>query len=251
MSKEYTFDYSSIPLGFYDKIAKERKGMRSFWHYLKFQRIIDYIEMIPNASKIIDYGCFCGTFLGMLDNKKFKKQIGLDILKDQIDYANSIYKTEFRDFMLIEDYKSLENVEKTNVISIVEVIEHLEISQIEEILLFASDNLEKGGKLIFTTPNYLSTWPILEIILNKVSEVNYEEQHITKFTYFNIDQKLRKINPKFSEEFETEFVTTSHFLTPFIAQLSFSLAAKLSKFAPHNKWSFPFGNIIMICFNKK
>jgi 2-polyprenyl-3-methyl-5-hydroxy-6-metoxy-1,4-benzoquinol methylase len=251
MNKEYTFDYSSIPLGFYDKIAKERKGIRSFWHYLKFQRIIDYIQTIPNASKIIDYGCFCGTFLGMLDHSKYSKQLGLDILEEQINYANSMYKNENRSFKLVKEYSESDAVEKSDVITVVEVIEHLELGQINEILDFANKNLNKGGKLIITTPNYFSTWPILEIILNKISEVNYEEQHITKFTYYNIDKKIRSINKDFSTNFETEFLTTSHFLTPFLAQLSFEFAAKLSKFAPHNKWSFPLGNIIMVCFTKK
>ena len=251
MSKEYTFDYTSIPLGYYDRIAKKRKGMQSFWHYLKFQRIIDYISTIENAKSIIDYGCFCGTFLGMLPKDKFEKQVGLDILEDQIEYANENYNEIFRSFHLIEDFKKNNPDFKTDVITIVEVIEHLELNQINELLEFANSSLNKNGKLILTTPNYLSTWPILEFILNKVGEVNYEEQHITKFTFFNINNKVRKINKNFDKNFDTEFVTSSHFLTPFIAPISFSLADKISKVSPHHKWQFPLGNILMICFTKK
>lgn len=250
-NKKYTFDYSSIPLGYYDKIANERKGIRSFWHFLKFQRIVDYISNIPGLTSIIDYGCFGGTFLGMLDNKKFKTQVGLDILPDQIEYANQNYKTDFRNFYLIDDFNKLDAKAQTDVITIVEVIEHLESQQIKEILDFANDTLTKDGKLIITTPNYASLWPVLEVILNKVSDVNYEEQHISRFTYFNIEKKLREINPEFSKNFNLEFKTTSHFFTPFIAGLSFNTAEKISKLSPHNKWQFPFGNIIMICFSKK
>lgn len=247
---EYTFDYSSIPLGYYDEVAKRKKGMRSFWHHLKFQRIKDYIET-TEAKTIIDYGCFCGTFLGTLDNHQLKEQFGLDILQDQIDYANANYSNEYRRFMLINDFVSLYPEKKVDIITIIEVIEHLEIDQIRDILIFVTKHLNTGGKLILTTPNYSSTWPILEAILNKVSEVNYEEQHITKFTYGNIEKRLRAIDQSFSENFTTEFVTTSHSASPYIAQFSFKLADKLSKFSPHNKWKFPFGNLIMICFSKK
>ncbi len=248
-NSQYTFDYTSIPLGFYDEVAKKKKGMRSFWHHLKFQRIKDYIET-TEASSMIDYGCFCGTFLGTIDNSKIKEQFGLDILQDQIDYANKTYATDFRKFMLIDEFKKNYPDKKTDVITIVEVIEHLEVSQIQEILQFATERLNPGGKFILTTPNYASMWPVLEWILNKVSDVNYEEQHITRFKYGNIQKKLRAMDENFSKNFKTEFVTTSHSVTPYIAQVSFKLADKMSKFSPHQKWRFPFGNLLMICFTK-
>lgn len=247
---EYTFDYTSIPLGFYDEVAKKKKGMRSFWHHLKFQRIKDYIETTDSVS-IIDYGCFCGTFLGSTENTKLKEQYGLDILQDQIDYAQKVYDTGFRKFMLIDDFKQSYPDKKVDVMTIIEVIEHLEISQIKEILQFATERIKPGGKFILTTPNYLSIWPLLEFILNKVSDVNYEEQHITRFRYGNIEKRLRSIDEEFSQNFKTEFVTSSHFFTPYVAQISFSLADKMSKFSPHHKWHFPLGNLLMICFSKK
>lgn len=246
---EYTFDYTSIPLGFYDEVAKKKKGMRSFWHHLKFQRIKDYIET-TDATSIIDYGCFCGTFLGSIDNSKLKDQTGLDILQDQIDYAQKVYTTDYRKFMLIDEFKQNYPNKKVDVISIIEVIEHLEVWQIQEILEFATTRLNPGGKFILTTPNYMSMWPMLEYVLNKVSDVNYEEQHITRFRYGNIEKRLRGMNENFSKKFKTEFVTSSHFFTPYVAQVSFKLADKMSKFSPHQKWHFPLGNLLMICFSK-
>lgn len=247
---EYTFDYTSIPLGFYDEISKKKKGMRSFWHHLKFQRIKDYLETTEVAS-IVDYGCFCGTFLGSLDNNQIKEQFGLDILQDQIDYAKDKYQTDFRKFMLIDEFGKEFQEKKVDAMTVVEVIEHLEVSQIKEILQFATQRINAGGKLIMTTPNYTSMWPLLEIILNKVSDVNYEEQHITRFTFGNIEEKLRAMDEDFSKSFKTEFITSSHFLTPYVAQFSFGLADRMSKFSPHQKWKFPFGSLLMVCFTKK
>jgi len=249
-NSEYTFDYTSIPLGFYDEIAKKKKGMRSFWHHLKFQRIKDYIET-TNSTTMIDYGCFCGTFLGSFDDTKIKEQYGLDILQDQIDYANKTYATNYRKFMVIDEFKKNYPDKKVDVITIVEVIEHLEINQITEILQFATKTVNSGGKFILTTPNYSSMWPVLEWILNKVSDVNYEEQHITRFKYGNIEKKLRNMDESFSNNFTTDFVTTSHSFTPYVAQLSFKLAESMSRYSPHQKWKFPFGNLLMICFTKK
>ncbi|MFP4470141.1 MAG: hypothetical protein ACLFPE_05635 [Bacteroidales bacterium] len=66
----------------------KRKGMRSYWHFLKFERIIDGID--DNCKAILDIGCFAGTFLGMIPEAKISEQTGIDILEDQIVYSIKI-----------------------------------------------------------------------------------------------------------------------------------------------------------------
>src|SRR5262249_34965657 len=133
----------------------------------------------------------------------------------------------------------------------IEVIEHLSHDEIRTLLDVIVDHLKPGGKLVLTTPNYASAWPALEILLNAVSDVSYEEQHITKFNFFNIQKRLEAIYPDFWLYFNTlDFKTTTHFVTPFLAGISFDMARKLSRVVPHQSWRHPFGNLILMVLTR-
>jgi len=245
-NKKNGFDYKSIPLGFYDRIAIRKRGVRSFWHHLKFKRIIDGFEGANNS--ILDIGCFAGTFLGMIPETMFKEQIGVDILKDQVEYANKNYGNEFRKFCLLEDFKNDKFFSdgSFDVITLIEVIEHLSESQITEIFTLAYNKLKPKGKLIITTPNYLSAWPFLEWILDMVSDVKYEEQHISRFNYLTVSEKLKNIIPEFEQLFCIQYKTTTHLFTPLIAGISFEVADKLSSVVSPAKWKIPLGALLIL-----
>ena len=249
-SKRPNFDYSSIPLGYYDEITLRKKGIRSFWHFLKFSRIINRFN-IKDAS-LLDIGCFAGTFLGMIPPELVAYQLGIDILEDQIAYANKKYETSFRHFELYKHSKNTTNIKDNSFdyITIIEVIEHLEAEEIKNMINYAFKKLKPNGKLFITTPNYFSVWPLQEFLLNKISSVTYDEQHITHFNYFNIHQKLCTIVKDFDNMFNLDYKTTSHFLTPYIAFISYKLAHRISSVIPHNKWKFPAGSIILSQFTK-
>jgi 2-polyprenyl-3-methyl-5-hydroxy-6-metoxy-1,4-benzoquinol methylase len=245
------FDYSNIPAGYYDDIARKRKGMRSFWHWHKFQRIIDMLDQ--TGGKILDIGCFGGTFLGMIPEEVMREQVGIDILEEQISYASKTYGTGFRKFLLVKDFDNKNFLPSGyfDVVCLIEVIEHLTTAQIMGILDFAHNKLRAGGQLIITTPNYTSLWPLLEIFLNKISDVNYEEQHITRFGYFDAVDKLRSILPDFDTKFSFEYITSTHAFTPYLAAVSFRLAEKISTMISPGKWKIPLGSILILNLYKK
>ena len=95
------------------------------------------------------------------------------------------------------------------------------------------------------TPNYASTWPLLEQILNRVGDVNYEEQHITRFSAFGFERKLARVYPALRAQFELDLLTTTHFGAPFLAPVSFELAHRLSRMVSHASWRLPFGNLVL------
>lgn len=245
-----TFDYNKIPLGFYDDIAKKKKGIRSFWHNQKFKRVIDSFGEQQNS--ILDIGCFSGTFLSMIPEAQIHEQVGVDILKEQIDFANQNYATSFRHFYLIDNLKEMDSLQDNHFdyISIIEVIEHLNKQEIEDLVKIAYKKLKTGGKLIITTPNYLSLWPLQEYLLNKISDVNYEEQHITHFNYLNLKRKLNSIVADLDVLFRFDYKTTTHFITPYIALFSYKFAEKMSSAIPHRKWTFPLGSLLLIELTK-
>ncbi len=245
------FDYSCIPPGYYDDIALRKTGIRSFWHHLKFKRIIDSFD--TKHGSILDIGCFAGTFLGMIAENIFDEQVGIDILPAQVKYANEKYSTAFRNFFVVKNFSQdgFLKGKQFDRVTIIEVIEHLTGNQIAEMLNFAHSKLKPGGKLIITTPNYTSAWPLLELALNKFSNVKYDEQHITRFNYFSVFDKLGRIMPGFSEMFKPDFKTTTHLLTPFLAGISYQAAEKISSAVSPAKWKLPLGSLLLLQMHRK
>ncbi len=245
------FDYSTIPAGYYHRVMQTGNPIRRAWHRQKFQRVIDCLP-IGNGLSIIDVGCFAGTFLSLVSQTRFIRQVGVDVLKPSIEEANQQFGNDSRQFLYFPSIALIDlGTQRFDCVTIIEVIEHLAADEIDQILGLALELLKPGGKLILTTPNYASTWPVLEILINRISDLSYEEQHITKFNYFTIFQILRKISPRVMGHFSPEFKTTTHFISPFLAHLSLGFSARLSSLLGHRTWCFPFGNLILISLIKK
>lgn len=208
-SKQY--NYNNIKYGFYDKIFHKKKGVRSAWHHIKFNFIK---RRINKNNSHLDIGCGSGTFISLLKNRF---AAGIDISFKQITYAKKIYGSKTKKFIPYK--KEIPFKPNTfNSVSLLELIEHLNDKQINDLMKQIHIVLKKKGKVYITTPNYYSFWPILEYFLNKVSSISYEDQHINKFNSFIInkivDNKKFKINKKCS------FI----FISPFLAIFSFKFS---------------------------
>lgn len=246
-----SFDYSLFPVGYYDRILHEGTPIRRAWHLQKFERIRECLPQGQGLS-LLDIGCFAGSFLSLLPQDRFTRQLGLDILPDQTAYAQARYGghgREFRTITKLADLASLD--ERFDCVTLIEVIEHLTAEEASTVLREASRLLKPGGVLVVSTPNYTSTWPFVEWAINRFSDVSYEDQHILKFHWFNVEKKLLRLVPSLGSEFKLLFKTTTHFITPFLAGFSFGGAQRLSRAYPHAKWRFPFGNLLLLAFEKK
>lgn len=245
-----TYNYDAIPVGYYDSVMRGGNPIRRLWHQSKFERVLD---SLPSGQRsLLDIGCFAGTFLSMVPESKFSRQLGIDILPAQVEWAQKHHGTSFREFRHVSDIAAVDQIDETfDCVTLIEVIEHLTAAQVHSLLERISRKVRPGGRLIITTPNYASAWPLIEGMLNRLSEVKYEEQHLTRFTYFGFERLLTALYPPFADEFEVEFKTTSHLLTPFMAGLSFVGARALSRAVPHKWWRHPFGNLVMISAKRR
>lgn len=242
------FDYSGIPVGFYDQVARDGGAIRRAWHLQKFQRIVDCLPPGSGMS-LLDVGCFAGTFLSLLDQERFSRQLGVDILPEQVAYANAHYGNDGREFRAIHDVSEIHDLGETfDCVTCIEVIEHLQPDIIKRLIDNVAQVLRPGGSFVLSTPNYTSTWPLVELLLNRFSDVSYEEQHVTKLNAFTLEKKLAKIAPSLAACFRLEMKTTTHLLTPFLAPLGFDAIMRLSGAVPHKSWRVPFGNLCLATF---
>lgn len=242
-----SFDYEQIPEGFYDKIFEGSDGVRKFWHWHKFDSVLRCIKRRPDQS-ILDIGCFSGTFIGRFVSDEMKA-IGIDILKTQIEYAQKSFGSSSKNFLYIHDFDDAREKlkgSKFDIVTFIEVIEHLTHEQIRSFFELLDEVTTTGSQVVLSTPNYVSLWPLLEIMLNHVSDVTYEEQHLTKFTYFNFMSKLEKIVPGIKSKYRLEIKATTHFVTPFISAFAYNFAVKLSTKVSPVYWHNPFGCIILV-----
>jgi SAM-dependent methyltransferase len=171
------FDYSTIPRGHYDLVFRRHRGIQSKWHHLKFQRVA---QLVAGRRRVLDVGCGPGTLLGMLGDEH--EAVGVDITEPQIDYAREVYESPRRSFYACALQELPEEVGPFDAVTAVELIEHLPPDLLRNTLRAAIDRLRPGGKLVLTTPNYHSAWPLVERLVDRLGDVEYYVQHINRFS---------------------------------------------------------------------
>jgi len=245
------FNYNSIPVGYYQHVLETGNPIRRAWHLQKFERVIACLPKIPCQS-ILDIGCFAGTFLSMLPKEAFSTQLGVDVLEKQIAYAQRRFGTPYRSFRYLTQIADLSRIDQVfDCVTLMEVIEHLTAAEIEELFRQVGAKLKPNGVMVLSTPNYISLWPLLEILVNRLSDVSYEEQHVSKFNYFTCISKLKRLSSIISDDFEQVGKTTTHFMAPFLAAISLKGSMLASRLLPYLAWKNPFGNLILLSFKKR
>jgi len=185
------FDYENIPIGYYDDVLQKGlsngKGIQANWHNKKF---LSVYELIQNYKVHLDYGCGPGTFIG---NYSRLESVGVDISEIQISFAKKKYGTNFEFFNTSQIEQENFN-KKFDVITSIELIEHLTDEEILKLLDDLYDLLDEGGILVLTTPNFSSTYSLIELAVNIFGKVSYKEQHINKFNKSRLLELLNQSN---------------------------------------------------------
>ena len=211
------YDYDAIGPGYYDEVFRRGAGVQSKWHHLKFKHV--RAQFPDGARDHLDIGCGPGTFVGTLPESL--NCTGTDLASAQIDYATREYGSDSQRFLCVGDGNMPFDDASCDVGTLVELIEHLEMPLIESLIGESFRVLRPGGRLLLTTPNYASLWPVLEKVVNARTPLSYEDQHITFFT----PPRLRKLLNRF--DFAEARVTTFMGLSPFTAALNWKLADRV------------------------
>lgn len=215
------FDYENIPIGYYDDVLQKGlsngKGIQANWHNKKF---LSVYELIQNYKVHLDYGCGPGTFIG---NYSRLESVGVDISEIQISFAKKKYGTNFEFFNTSQIEQENFN-KKFDVITSIELIEHLTDEEILKLLDDLYDLLDEGGILVLTTPNFSSTYSLIELAVNIFGKVSYKEQHINKF---NKSRLLELLNQSNFEKIEISKIMNYGI---FFSFFSIKLALKINDF---------------------
>jgi SAM-dependent methyltransferase len=212
------FDYDTIPGGYYDAVYRRRRGVQSKWHHLKFKRVVEEME---GHQRHLDVGCGPGTLIGLLDDRF--NSTGIDISTSEIDYARRVYESESKRFFAIPARALPDDCRDYDVATVVEVIEHLAPAELTDVLRATIERLRPGGKLVLTTPNFRSAWPLVQRLVDRFGELKYAPQHINRFTRRRLRQLLQDVGLKDVR------VQPYLALAPFAAPLGWRLADKLAR----------------------
>jgi 2-polyprenyl-3-methyl-5-hydroxy-6-metoxy-1,4-benzoquinol methylase len=170
-----SFDYDTLPTGYYDQVYRKKSGAQSRWHHAKFAH---FARAMPGAGRHLDIGCGPGTFIGTLAGGAFDST-GVDIAQAQIDYATENYGGPGRTFTTVATGALPFEDDTFDVVSMIELIEHLPHARNIELLRDALRVTRPGGRILVSTPNYGGCWPWIEKLVNRMGGVDYTDQHIT------------------------------------------------------------------------
>ena len=231
-----------IPANYQAVAIKSKNYLQANWHQNKIT-ILRQVFFTSKESVLLDLGTGSGN-LEFFFHNKFKKIIGVDYNDEALLYLQGeLLKRNISNVELIQaDIRNLSKTKlpKVDFITMIDVIEHLKLQDVEILVKNFTRLLEKGGKIIIVTPNYKSLWPLIEWLLERFRLVPKftNAQHLSKMDRGVLTRVFGKNN--FNLESLSTFNNIS-FLVP-SKKISY-LLCKLENFL-----QFPYGNLIVAVF---
>lgn len=143
---QYHFPYHYIPhLDEHQNVVNHRSlnwGFKYFTYLLRIKAIVEELK----ASSILDVGCGEGRFLGLLSNN-IEKKVGIDLAERPIQFAKAFHpEINFH----VKD--ALEINEEFDVVTAIEVLEHVPDENITNFFRTLEERTRKNGHLIISIP---------------------------------------------------------------------------------------------------
>lgn len=214
-----SFDYHSVAGDYQYRALHSGHPMQRFWHRGKLTMIDRLLKVhLKDNSHLLEVGCGAGNLL-LQATVRGSYPVALDLSMQALDFVRSRLKDAFRGPDAPRDFACIQSVgellplpaDSFDAIILSEVIEHLEAPQVS--IREATRVLRRGGRLLVTTPNYRSFWPVMEWAVDRMNMAPKMagEQHISKFHPASLRQLLNDCG------LNTEYFGTIYMLSPFLS----------------------------------
>jgi len=141
----------------------------------------DYKDILPKAkdTKILDIGCGMGHFLYYLSQKGYANIEGIDICQEQIDAAKELVSCNINKISDLKAYLSV-STDTFDVITMNDVLEHLDKKEIIEVLKAVKDRLSSSGIFVCRVPNMSNIFGVYLLYNDFTHEIGFTEHSIAQ-----------------------------------------------------------------------
>ena len=217
-----SFDYHSVAGDYQYRALHSGHPMQRFWHGGKLTMIDQLIcPHLKAGSLVLEVGCGAGNLLlqatvsGSFPVALDLSMQALTFVRSRLEEASSGAEAPsgFACTQAIGESLPLKD-ETFDCVLMSEVIEHLEAPQIS--IREAVRVLRPGGRLLITTPNYRSFWPVMEWAVDRLNMAPKMagEQHISRFHRSSLKNLL------IASGLKIEYSGSIYNLSPFLSLIS-------------------------------
>ena len=217
-----SFDYHSVAGDYQYRALHSGHPMQRFWHRGKLLMIDQLIRPHLRAgSRLLEVGCGAGNLL-LQATIAGSYPVALDLSMQALAFVQSRLKETQSSAEAPGDFICTQAIGESlpfredsfDCVLLSEVIEHLEAPQVS--IRETVRVLCPGGRLLITTPNYRSFWPLMEWAVDRMNMAPKMagEQHISRFH----PSSLKKI--LIESGLRMEYAGSIYNLSPFLSLIS-------------------------------
>jgi SAM-dependent methyltransferase len=229
-----SFDYHSVAGDYQYRALHSGHPMQRFWHSGKLTMIDQLI--VPHlsvGSRILEVGCGAGNLLLQAAVPR-SFPLALDLSMQALTFVRSrLQDAAPQGFVCTQAIGEALPLAEASVDCVLmsEVIEHLEAPEVS--LREAVRVLHPGGRLLVTTPNYRSFWPLMEWAVDRLNMAPKMggEQHISRFHPASLRELLVGLG------LTVEYFGSIYTLSPFLSLVSAGKAQNQLQRELHNRSS--------------
>ena len=226
----------------YDAYHKGICFQRS-WHRLKYQKALKLLD-VKKGDNVLDAACGSGVLTDLIAGHEASKVTGVDFNEAAIRFCKSTYTKTNLDFFTLDLTQKHFDESTFDKIVMLETIEHLEPDVADVILKNLHYYLKPGGKLVLSTPNKRSAWPIIESTLDlfRLTPKMKNEQHVKLYYSKSLSDVLKAAGFKIAK------VEASHFIAPWLSFLGLKTSEKIHAF--EERINFLPGSLLFVVAEK-
>jgi ubiquinone/menaquinone biosynthesis C-methylase UbiE len=223
-----SFDYHSVAGDYQYRALHSGHPMQRFWHRGKLVMIDKLIRPhLEGGSRLLEVGCGAGNLL-LQATVPGSYPVALDVSMQALTFVRSRLEEAAAGAGSPGGFACTRAVGESlpfrdgsfDCILLSEVIEHLEAPQVS--IREAVRVLCPGGRLLVTTPNYRSFWPVMEWAVDRMNMAPKMagEQHISRFHPSSLKRILGESG------LVVEYAGSIYGLSPFLSLVSSGRAGR-------------------------